>query len=164
MFSFPLGSVQSLAFSPCGRYLASGSWCGTVCIWDLAAGTQLGQLGGQADYHSTGYRGRSSLGSSRLADETTGLGEADLTAPSVLSGPVVSLAFCPVVPGGAATGYLAAGSLEGAVRIWDTGTGRTRTTHIADTQTSVVSIALIIYFSLYSFSNLKNILSQIRRL
>nr|CAH8830587.1 unnamed protein product [Trichobilharzia regenti] len=98
------GSVQSLAFSPCGRYLASGGWCGTTCLWDLGSGLQVGQLGGY---------------SASRATATASSNEFDSQDSSQwLTGPVVSLAFCP-----GNSGRLAAGGLEGALRIWNTVNG-----------------------------------------
>ncbi|BHF72249.1 Transcription initiation factor TFIID subunit 5 [Sparganum proliferum] len=96
------GSVQSLAFSPCGRYLASGGWCGAICLWDIGRGGQVGQLGGY----------------SALTTTTTEEGE-DSSSRQLLTGPVVALHFCP-----SGSGQLAAAGLEGAVRVWNTGTGQ----------------------------------------
>ena len=44
-----MGSVESIAFSPDGRFLASGSSDGTVKIWNLANGAELRTLTGHTD-------------------------------------------------------------------------------------------------------------------
>ncbi|CAH8575694.1 unnamed protein product [Dicrocoelium dendriticum] len=121
------GSVQSLAFSPCGRYLASGGWCGAVCLWDLGTGHQVGQLGG---YSASTSQPRSDPSASSPMDESS----------CWLTGPVVSLAYCPDN-----SGRLAAGGLDGVVRIWDTSGGRctTRTSAPSDKAQSVSPSGLV---------------------
>lgn len=89
--------------------MASGGWCGAVCIWDLGSGHQVGQLGG--------YAASRPLGQSHRRPETE---EAlSSSAGQWLTGPVVSLAYCPDQ-----SGRLAAGGLEGVVRVWNVNTGR----------------------------------------
>ncbi|CAH8450292.1 unnamed protein product [Schistosoma rodhaini] len=102
------GSVQTLAFSPCGRYLASGGWCGTTCLWDLGSGQQVGQLGGYSASRAPVNQPSNDFDSQ----------EANSDSSQWLTGPVVSLAFCP-----GNSGRLASGGLEGALRIWNTVSG-----------------------------------------
>ena len=48
-FQGHLNSVKSVAFSPDGAYIASGSWDKTVRVWDTQSGEQIRCLEGHAD-------------------------------------------------------------------------------------------------------------------
>lgn len=43
------GPIHSLAFSPSGKYLASGSTDGRVLLWDIGHGLMIGELKGHSD-------------------------------------------------------------------------------------------------------------------
>ncbi|KAA3676718.1 transcription initiation factor TFIID subunit 5 [Paragonimus westermani] len=117
------GSVQTLAFSPCGRYLASGGWCGAVCVWDLGTGHQVGQLGG--------YSATVTSSILQCHPPSTDLSTTPNDCAQWLTGPVVSLAYCPDN-----SGRLAAGGLDGALRIWDISTGRLSTRSLPSSLTT----------------------------
>ena len=41
--------MESVAFSPDGKTLASGDWAGTIKLWNVASGRELRTLGGHID-------------------------------------------------------------------------------------------------------------------
>jgi WD40 repeat protein len=43
-------AVTSVAFSPDGKLLASGSWDNTVKLWEVATGRELRTLKGHTDH------------------------------------------------------------------------------------------------------------------
>jgi len=111
------GYVTSLAYSPDGQTLASGSWDGTVRIWDLRTGAQLSVLEGHAyDVTSVAYSPDGNTlasggydGTIRLWDVRTG------EQLSVLEGHARSVYSVAYSPDGQT---LASGSDDGTVRIW----------------------------------------------
>jgi WD40 repeat protein/transcriptional regulator with XRE-family HTH domain len=117
-------SVWSVAFSPNGQILASGSEDGTVRLWEVATGHQIGSplTGGAGTVNSVAFSPNGQIlasgsedGTVRLLDVATGhqIG-SPLTGGS---GSVNSVAFSPNGQ------ILASGSADDTVRLWNVATG-----------------------------------------
>ena len=115
--------AYSVAFSGDGRVLASGSWDGTIKLWDVASGRELRTLAG----HGHGvYKAVFSPDARRLAsasrDGTVKVWDA-ATGSNTLTLAADSLAAKAVAwsPDGR---LLASGGNDGVVKLWDAATGR----------------------------------------
>jgi serine/threonine protein kinase len=131
--------VWSVAYSPDGRYLASGSWDKTIKIWEVATGKQLRTLTGHSDWvnlvvYSPDGRYLASGGDDKtikIWEVATGKQLRTLTGHSNM---VWSVAYSPDGR------YLASGDGDNTIKIWEVATGkelRTLTGH-SDPVLSVV--------------------------
>ncbi|KAJ0358405.1 hypothetical protein COL26b_014495 [Colletotrichum chrysophilum] len=120
-------SVNSVAFSPDGRQLASGSSDKTVKLWDTATGQCQQTLEGHSDwvrsvaFSPDGRQLASGSGDStvKLWDTATGQCQQTLEGHSSY---VNSVAFSPDGR------QLASGSRDSTVKLWDTATGQCQQT------------------------------------
>jgi WD40 repeat protein len=126
------GWIRSLAYSPDGKLLASGSIDMTVRVWDAASGKSLQTLKGHTDLlggvvfspDSKTLASASRDGSVRLWDVATGQERAGFK----FQAPLVPNTTTPIWMTGVAFSpdgkTLAAGSIDGIVRLLDTATGK----------------------------------------
>ncbi|APR83718.1 High-affnity carbon uptake protein Hat/HatR [Minicystis rosea] len=130
--------VSSVAFSPDGKHLATGTNDSAVRRWDMITGTLLDAFPRQADrvgrvaYSPDGkmLATASSDRVVRLLDASTGIALVSLPAlPSAVQG----IAFSP-------DGKLVATSSSDAVRLWETATGaaKTKLDLLPDSESAVV--------------------------
>ncbi|KAH9829364.1 WD40-repeat-containing domain protein [Rhodofomes roseus] len=121
--------VRSLAFSPDGKFLASGSRDTTVRVWSFEHGILAGHrvLGHTGPVISVVFSPDGQILASTTFDGTiwiwdvaqaTTMGDTNsIGKPPGHTGPVVSVAFSPDGR------QLASASLDGTVRVWDAHTG-----------------------------------------
>jgi len=117
--------VISVAFSPDGKRIASGSWDKTICVWDAETGLQLGSpftLGHTDSVWSVAFAPDGKRIASGSQDKTICLWDAEtglqLGSPLTgCTGPVLSVAFSPDGK------RIASGSFDKTICLWDAETG-----------------------------------------
>ena len=122
---FQLGhsdSVYSVAWSPDGKYIASGSNDNTVKIWDVASGKEIRTLFGHSSYvKSVAWSPDGKHIASGSYDHTAKIWDA-ASGKEVRtldhSSYVKSVAWSPDGK------YIASGSWDGSVKIWDAASGK----------------------------------------
>jgi len=114
-------SVSSVAFSPDGKVLASGSFDDTIKLWDVQTGRALQTLTGHSDnvnsvaFSPDGKVLASGSATIKLWDVQTGRVQQTLTGYSDI---VNSVAFSPNGK------VLASGSYDNTIKLWDVQTRR----------------------------------------
>ncbi|MEL7672419.1 MAG: CARDB domain-containing protein [Chloroflexota bacterium] len=120
------GSVAGLAFSPLGGQLASGSWDGTIRLWDTATGQTINTLTGHGDrvtgvvYSPDGSRLVSGSwdGTVRLWDVASGQQIGMFEHGAEINTVAISFDGTRVAAGGLNP---EGGGLDGRIRAWDLG-------------------------------------------
>ncbi|GBL16328.1 serine/threonine-protein kinase F [Microcystis aeruginosa NIES-1211] len=124
------GQVYSLAYSPDGRYLASGSKDRTIKIWEVATGKGLRTLTGHSGVVlSVAYSPDGRYLASGSQDKTIKIWEVATGKVRTLTGHYMTFWSVAYSPDGR---YLASGSWDKTIKIWETATGtelRTLTGH-----------------------------------
>ncbi|KAB5589918.1 Vegetative incompatibility protein HET-E-1 [Ceratobasidium theobromae] len=117
-------TVASVAYSPSGAYIVSGSWDSTIYIWDARTGqVAVGPLEGHAgDVHSVVYSPDGTRIASGSRDKTVRLWDASTGGMErVLKGHSDQVSSVAYSPDGA---RIASGSHDQMIRIWDPDTSQ----------------------------------------
>jgi len=115
--------VESVSFSPDGKFIASGSWDGMVCLWDVSSGKEIRRMEGHTGWvESVSFSpdgkfiaSGSSDGMVRLWDVSIG---REIMRMKGHAGSVRSVSFSPDGK------FIASGSWDGMVCLWDVSSGK----------------------------------------
>jgi len=115
--------VDTVAFSPDGKLLASGSWDNTIKLWDVANGSEVRTLSGHsAIVHGIAFSPNGKLLASGSEDVTIKLWDvasgAELRTLRGHSNWVNSIVFSPDGK------LLASGGWDSVIKLWDVASGR----------------------------------------
>ncbi|GCL59427.1 serine/threonine-protein kinase [Microcystis aeruginosa] len=115
-------TVFSVAYSPDGRYLASGSKDKTIKIWEVATGKGLRTLTGHSGVVlSVAYSPDGRYLASGSQDKTIKIWEVATGKVRTLTGHYMTFWSVAYSPDGR---YLASGSWDNTIKIWEVATGK----------------------------------------
>ena len=106
--------VTSVAFSPCGKWITTGSWDKTVRIWDAASGAAVGS----PLTVDAGFDGVLSVCFSPTDNViAAGCSNGNIYLVDAQAGEVKSVSFSPDGK------FIASGSFDKTIKIWDAKSG-----------------------------------------
>jgi WD40 repeat protein len=117
------GRVDSVAFSPNGKRIVSGSWDNTIKVWDAVSGKEVFTLRGHTDkvrcvaYRPDGRRIISGSSDNTIKVWNAETGKEILALPGHTDG-ITSLAYSPD------SRRFVSGSNDGTIKVWDAESGK----------------------------------------
>jgi uncharacterized delta-60 repeat protein len=120
--------VSTVAFSPDGKYVVSGSWDGTARVWEAQTGNEIVRITHDGEVYTVAFSPDGKYVVSGSTDRTARVWEAQTgneIAHMTHDGSVLTVAFSPD------GNYVVSGSIDGTARVWEVKTGNeiARMTH-----------------------------------